>query len=79
MCPAGDVGLLQDVDRHFNKVYEHLVREALDASLCLEASAAVDKTTKEMVVLVKGGSEEAWPLALTNDFDLACLLETPSG
>ena len=74
---AGDIGLLQEADRGFNAVYEHLIREALDASLCLGASAAVDKNSKEMVVLVRGVSEDTWPLALTNDVDLASLLTSP--
>lgn len=68
---------LQQADTQFNAVYEHLVREALDASLCLEASAAVDRESKEMVVHVRGGSKDAWPLALTNDVDLASLLTSP--
>ena len=74
---AGDLGLLQRADREFNAVYEHLIREALDASLCVEASAATDKESKEMVVHVKSGSEDAWPLALTNEIDLASLLTSP--
>ena len=74
---AGDIRLLQEADRGFNAVYEHVIREALDASLCLEASAAVDKDSKEMVVHVRGVSEDTWPLALTNDVDLAFLLTSP--
>ena len=74
---AGDMGSLQRADTEFNAVYEHLIREALDASLCVEASAATDKESKEMVVHVKSGSEDAWPLALTNEVDLASLLATP--
>ena len=61
------------MDKYFNAVYEHLVREALDVSLCLDASAGTDKESKEMVVHVRSMSEDTWPLALTNDVDLASL------
>ncbi len=71
---AGDVELLQQADTMFNAVYSHLVREALDASLCIEASAAVETESKEMVVHVRGGGEDTWPMALTNDVDLGSLL-----
>ena len=71
---AGNVELLQQADTMFNAVYSHLVREALDASLCIEASAAVETESKEMVVHVRGGGEDTWPMALTNDVDLGSLL-----
>ncbi len=45
----------------------------MDVSLCLDASAATDKDSKEMVFHVRSMSEDAWPLALTNDVDLASL------
>ena len=74
VATAGDAELLQQADTAFNAVYSHLVREALDASLCMEASAAVETESKEMVVHVRGGGEDTWPLALTNDVDLGSLL-----
>ena len=74
VVPAGNLELLQQADAMFDAVYSHLVREALDALLCIEASAAVEKESKEMVVHMRGGGKDTWPMALTNDVDLGSLL-----
>ena len=67
------------VDAQFEGVYAHLVRQALDVSLCLEGGARVEGPKQDMVVRLAGGSEESWPLSLTNDFDLASLFaEAPA-
>ncbi len=61
------------MDAQFEAVYEHVVREALDVSVCLEGSASLEGASKDMVVRLMGGSEDTWPLSLTNDFDFATL------
>ncbi len=65
-------------DAQFDGVYRHLIRQALDASVCLEGGAAVEGPKQDMVVRLLGGSDESWPLSLTNDFDLASLFAAPA-
>ena len=75
------VGTEADVaaaDAQFNGLYQHLIRQALDISICLEGSAAVEGPKQDMVVRLMGGSDESWPLSLTNDFDLLSLFAEPA-
>jgi hypothetical protein len=71
--PAGQESQVADVDKYFDAVYEHLIRQALDVLLHLEGSARVEGPKQEMVVRLCGGSDDAWPLSVTNDLDLATL------
>ncbi len=74
---AGTEEEVAQMDGRFEAVYEHLVREALDVSVCLEGSAALEGPSKDMVVRLRGGSEDTWPISLTNDLDLATLFAEP--
>lgn len=65
-------------DAGFDALYQHLIRQALDVSMCLEGGAAVEGPKQEMVVRLMGGSDESWPLSLTNDFDLLSLFAQPA-
>ena len=64
---------MAQMDGHFEALYEHVVRETLDVSVCLEGSASLEGPSKDMVVRLMGGSDDTWPLSLTNDFDFATL------
>ena len=72
LCAGGEPEVAA-VDAQFEGAYAHLVRRALDVSLCLEGGARVEGPKQDMVVRLAGASEDAWPLSLTNDFDLAAL------
>lgn len=75
---AGTEAEVAAADATFEGVYAHLVRQALDVSLCLEGSARVEGPAQDMIVSLAGGGEDAWPLSLTNDVDLASLFADPA-
>ncbi|CAL8467730.1 g7268 [Coccomyxa elongata] len=77
MTFSGTEEEVAQMDGQYEAVYEHLVREALDVSVCLEGSATLEGPSKDMVVRLQGGSEDTWPLSLTNDLDLATLFAEP--
>lgn len=73
VCIAGKESQVVDIDKQFDSVYEHLIRQALDVLLHVEGSATKEGPKQEMVVRLMGGGEDAWPLSVTNDLDLATL------
>ena len=78
MLCAGTEAEVAAADGVFDGVYQHLIRQALDVSVCLEGGAAVEGPKQDMVVRLMGASDESWPLSLTNDFDLVSLFAEPA-
>lgn len=76
LCAGGEAEVAA-ADAQFEGAYAHVVRQALDVSLCLEGGARVEGPKQDMVVRLAGGGGDSWPLSLTNDFDLAGLFVDP--
>lgn len=72
--------LLTQLDQRFEGAYEHLVREALDAQMCLHSRSFVQG--EHLLMCLSGpAAEEAipFPLAATNDVDMVTLVSMIRG
>lgn len=74
--PAVDKDYIREVDAKMDEVYDVLIREALDASACLEGVAVKDNGC--LLLQVTGGladseNPDASPGQFTNNIDLATL------
>ena len=68
------------LDQSFEGAYEHLVREALDAQMCLHSRSFVQG--EHLLLCLSGpGADEAipFPLTATNDVDMVTLVSMIRG
>ncbi|KAK9816598.1 hypothetical protein WJX72_002556 [[Myrmecia] bisecta] len=71
---------IEAVDSKFDALYQHIVRDALDVAMCMEARSGV--VDNELFVYVGGigvDGPELCPLSLTNDLDLVSVAQSIRG